>query len=119
MNGVFHFSEGAFDTVLDETLYFSCSYDIVGNVRFGIAGFAQFAHFVYALGSENGCGDVGSCIRKIPGSASDISVDDIFFKGLLEVFPNVWVLISLNTFFSDDILIKIKHLMPKRRLSSV
>ncbi|RIW28911.1 hypothetical protein D3H55_20285 [Bacillus salacetis] len=49
MNGVFYFSEGAFDTFLDEGLYFGGSHDVVRNVRFGVhfAGFAQFADFVY------------------------------------------------------------------------
>ncbi|WP_168413188.1 hypothetical protein [Bacillus salacetis] len=74
MNGVFHFSEDAFDSVLDEGPYFGGGHDIVRNVRLGIhfAGFAQFADFVYALDSENGCGDIGHRIGEVPRSASNI-----------------------------------------------
>ncbi|RIW28914.1 hypothetical protein D3H55_20305 [Bacillus salacetis] len=123
MNGVFYFSEGAFDTVLDEGLYFGSGHDVVRNVRFGVhfAGVDQFADFVYALGSENGCGDIGHRIGKVSRSASDIPIDDFLFIGLIQFISNVRVLISINTYFLmiSKCIIKRKHWMPKRRLSSV
>ncbi|BCB04108.1 hypothetical protein KH172YL63_22410 [Bacillus sp. KH172YL63] len=91
MGGVLHFSEGAFDSVVNEGFNFGCRHNIVGNVGLGahFSGFAHLADFFYAFRSDNGRGDIGSRVGKVSRSASHVSIDDFFFKGLFQVLPYV------------------------------
>ncbi|MCC5803757.1 hypothetical protein [Rossellomorea vietnamensis] len=91
MRGVFHFSKRALHSIVDEGFDFGCRHNVVGNVGLGahFAGFAHLTDFVYAFCSENGCGDIGSCVGKVSRPASYVTVDDFFFKGLFQVLPYV------------------------------